>query len=76
MCQSMLMGGAAVETHHHDWFEIFTGIFHINTMSVAPLEISSFGTFFMLSFNTVFPVKSLIAIILGYLFIYLFIFFF
>ena len=40
--------------------------FHINTMSVPPLAISSFGTFFMLSFNTVLPVKSLIVILLGF----------
>ena len=39
--------------------------FHINTMSVAPLAISSFGTYSMTSSNTVFPVKSWIAIILG-----------
>ena len=39
--------------------------FHINTMSAAPLAISSFSTFFMLSSSTVLPVKSLIDIILG-----------
>ena len=39
--------------------------FHINTMSVAPLAISSFGTFFILISNTVLPVKSLITIIWG-----------
>ena len=46
--------------------------FHIITMSVAPLAVSSFGTFFMLSSNTVHPLKSLIAIILGFFFVFFF----
>ena len=40
--------------------------FHINTMSVALLAISSLGTFlFLFSSSTVLPVKYLMAIILG-----------
>ena len=42
--------------------------FHINTMSVAPLAISSICTLFLLSFNTVLPVKSWIAIFSGFCF--------
>ena len=38
--------------------------FHFNTMSVALLAISSFGTLILLSFNTDPPVKFLIVIIL------------
>ena len=36
---------------------------HFNTMSVALLAISSFGTLILLSFNTDPPVKFLIVII-------------
>ena len=51
--------------------------FHINTMSVAPLSINSFGTFFFwLSSNTILPVKPLIAIIWGIFFFFFFFFFF
>ena len=45
--------------------------FRINTMSVAPLSINSFSTFFPLSSNTILPVKSLIAIIFGCLLFFL-----
>ena len=49
----MLMGGPAVTTHHQDWLLEY---FHVNTMSVAPLAISSFFFELFFAFNTVVPV--------------------
>ena len=37
-----LMGGPDVTTHHQAWLKSLPKYFHINTMPVAPLAISSF----------------------------------
>ena len=66
MSWTMLMGCPTVDTHLQDCLKSVLKYFHINTMSVAPLAISSFCTlFFLLSSKAVLPVKSLKAIILG-----------
>ena len=63
------MGGPADDTKHQVWFEIFLEYFHINIMFVAPSSINSLETFWLFS-NTILPLKSLIAIILGGLFVF------
>ena len=57
MSQTMVMEGPAVTTHHTDGFETLPNNFLINTIPVALLAVSSYGTLFWHSSNTAVPMN-------------------